>query len=162
MKLWCRAHCLPNHCIIIHFSTLFTSPNWEHLFSFSTEISEQNSRLCAKSAAIRLLKYKCIQISQSLLERPQHLELAAKLCRSFFLFKLQTIGSTNRNCNAIGQRLSRNNRSPDTNISGDLYIVAISHAVRQNLTDFRQFLSLTPWGLFLTEKWNNLPFCCNL
>ena len=31
-------------------------------------------------------------------------------------------------------------------------IVAISHAVRQNLTDFRQFLSLTPWGSFLTEN----------
>ena len=32
------------------------------------------------------------------------------------------------------------------------FIVAISHALRQNLTDFRPFLSLTPWGSFLTEN----------
>ena len=35
---------------------------------------------------------------------------------------------------------------------GEIRIVAISHAVRQNLTDFQLFLSLTPWGSFLTEN----------
>ena len=40
--------------------------------------------------------------------------------RVFFLRKLQTIGSSNRKCNVIGQRLSGNNRSPDINISGNL------------------------------------------
>ena len=40
-------------------------------------------------------------------------------------------------------------------------IVAISHAVRQNLTDFRQFLSLTQWGSFLT-KMKHSPFLLQL